>query len=262
MAVSETGFAPDAIREDGFLGGRIRLRQPRQGYRAATDPVFLAAAVPARPGERVLDLGCGAGAAGLCLAARVPGLELHGLEVQPAYLALAAENGELNGVVLHLHAGDVAAPPSALRRLAFDHVMLNPPHHGRDSAPSPVGHRDRAHREDAKGLAPWIAAALARLKPGGWLTLIHRAERTPAILAALDGPAGGTVLLPLVPRCGREAGRVIVRARKGSRAPFRLLPPLVIHAGAAHLRDGDDYSPEASAILRRGAALDLDRRTR
>ncbi len=260
--MSESGFTPDEIREDGFLGGRVRLRQPRQGYRAATDPVFLAAAVPAGTGDRVLDLGCGAGAASLCLAARVPGLDLHGLDLQPSYLALASANAALNGVSLHLHAGDVADPPRDLRQHAFDQVMLNPPYHAGESAPSPVADRDRANREDASGLAAWLAAALARLEPGGWLTLIHRAERTPAILALLDGPAGAIALLPLVPRAGREAGRVIVRARKGSRAPFRLLSPLVIHAGAAHLRDGDDYSPEATAILRAGAALDLDRRTR
>jgi len=260
--VSDALFAPSETREDGFLGGRLRLVQPRQGYRAATDPVFLAAAVPARAGERVLDLGCGAGAASLCLAARVPGLELHGLELQPAYLALAAGNAALNGIALTLHAGDVARLPRELRQLAFDHVMMNPPYHAGDSAASPVPGRDRAHREDAGGLGPWIAAALARLRPGGWLTLIHRAERTPEILAPLDGPAGAIALLPLVPRAGREAGRVIVRARKGSRAPFRLLSPLVIHAGAAHLRDEDDYSPEASAILREAAVLDFDRRTR
>jgi tRNA1(Val) A37 N6-methylase TrmN6 len=254
-------FAPEETREDRLLGGRVRLIQPLKGYRAATDPVLLAAAVSARRGERVLDLGCGAGAAAFCLAARVPGLELHGLEIQPAYLALATENAALNGVAITLHQGDVAAPPRALRQLAFDQVMLNPPYHGEDATASPVGGRDRAHREGEASLGDWIATALARLKPKGWLTVIHRAERAPELLRLLDGPAGAIALKPLVARAGRDAGRVIVRARKGARAPFRLLSPLVLHAGHAHVRDEDDFSPEATAILRDAAGLHLPDRT-
>ncbi len=258
-------FAAHETREDRLLGGRVRLIQPLQGYRAATDPVLLAAAVPVLSGERVLDLGCGAGAAAFCLAARVPGLELHGLEIQPAYLALAAENAALNGVAITLHQGDVAAPPRALRQLAFDQVMLNPPYHGEDATASPVGGRDRAHREGAgegaASLGDWIATALARLKPKGWLTVIHRAERAPELLRLLDGPAGAIALKPLVARAGRDAGRVIVSARKGAKAPFRLLSPLVLHAGHAHVRDEDDFSPEAAAILRDAAELHLPDRT-
>lgn len=250
-----------ATREDRLLGGRVRLVQPARGYRAATDPVLMAAAVPARTRERVLDLGCGAGAALFCLAARVPGLELHGLEIQPAYLALAGENAALNGAAVTLHEGDVAAPPAALRRLAFDHVMVNPPYHGAGATASPVTARDRAHRESGAGLADWIAVALKRLRPGGRLTVIHRAERVPELLRLLDGPAGAIALKPLAPRAGRAAKRVIVRARKGARGSFRLLAPLVLHAGAAHLRDEDDFTAEAAAILRGGAALDLQERT-
>ena len=251
-------FAPEETREDRLLGGRVRLLQPLKGYRAATDPVFLAAAVTARAGERVLDLGCGAGAASFCLAARVPGLELHGLDIQPGYLDLARRNAVLNGVEMALHEGDAAQPPKELRQLAFDHVMMNPPYQAPDFVASPVPARDRAHRESGAGLGAWVTAALARLKPKGWLTVIHRAERTPELLRLIDGPAGAIGLLPLAPRAGRDAGRVIIRARKGARAPFRLLSPLVIHAGPAHLRDQDDFSPEAAAILRGAAALDFE----
>lgn len=247
-------------REDRLLGGRVRLMQPARGYRAATDPVLLAAAVPARAGERVLDLGCGAGAAMFCLAARVPGLELHGLDVQPAYLALARESARLNGLEVTLHEGNVAAMPAALRRLVFDHVMLNPPYHGKTALPSPLAARDRAHREHEATLADWVGAALARLKPRGWVTVIHRAERVPELLRLLDGPAGAIALMPLAPRAGRPAKRVIVQARKASRAPFRLLSPLVLHAGPAHLCDADDFTPEATAILRGARALDLQER--
>jgi tRNA1(Val) A37 N6-methylase TrmN6 len=255
-------FTPEDIREDRLLGGRVRLMQPLRGYRAATDPILLAASVAAIAGERVLDLGCGAGAAVFCLATRVPGLELHGLEIQPAYLALAEQNAQLNRTTISLHAGDVAAPPRALRQLAFDHVMLNPPYHAESAVASPEAGRDRAHREDGASLGDWIAAAFARLKPKGWLTIIHRAERVPELLSLLNGPAGAIALKPLVPRAGRAAGRVIVQARKGAKAPFRLLSPLVVHAGNAHHRDEDDFSPEAAAILRDAAALDLQEKPR
>ena len=249
--------ADPEVREDTLLDGRVRLLQPARGYRAATDPVLLAAAVPARPGERVLDLGCGAGAAMFCLAARVAGLELHGLDIDPASLALAAENARLNGVAATLHEGDAAAPPAALRRLTFDQVMLNPPFHADGASPSPLPARDRANREAGASLDAWIATALARLRPRGWLSVIHRADRVPELLRLLDGPAGAIALRPLAPRAGRPAKRVILRARKGARAPFRLLPPLVLHAGAVHLRDAEDHTPQTAAILRGAAALDF-----
>jgi tRNA1(Val) A37 N6-methylase TrmN6 len=158
-------FAPDQTREDRLMGGRVRLVQPLQGYRAATDPVFLAAAVGARAGETVLDLGCGAGAALFCLAARVPGLELHGLEVQADYLALARVNAALNGVAAHLHEGDVAAPPQALKALGFDHVMMNPPYYAADFTGSPLPGRDRAHREARVGEAAWKKCVSGIMRP-------------------------------------------------------------------------------------------------
>ena len=142
--------------------------------------------------------------------------------------------------------------------------MINPPYHPASATASPIAGRDRAHREaggeaggEAVGLGDWIAAALARLKPKGWLTVIHRAERAPELMRLLDGPAGAITLLPLVPRAGRDAGRVILRALKGAKAPFRLLSPLVLHAGAAHVRDEDDFSPEVAAVLRGGVALNF-----
>lgn len=165
------------LSRDGFLGGRLQLLQPVRGYRAATDPVLLAAFTPARPGERVLDLGCGAGTASLCLAARVAGLDLHGIELQPAYARLARRNATDNCVALTVHDGDLTRPPAALKALVFDQVLTNPPFHagGAVTPPADLG-RDQAHREQVP-LGDWIAAGLRRLRPGGHLTLIHRAER-------------------------------------------------------------------------------------
>ncbi len=246
----------EGVTEDLLLGGRVRLRQPAVGYRAATDPVLLAAAVPARRGDRVLELGCGVGAALYCLAVRVGGLALTGLDIQPRYLTLAQENAELNGVRARLIRGDLAAMPAELRAESFDQVMMNPPFHPPAARPSPDAGRDRAHREETP-LAVWVSAGLARLRQKGRLTLIHRAERLPEILGALGGSAGEIVVKPLAARAGRDAKRVLVTARKDTGGPLRLAAPLVIHAGAVHLADRDDFAPEAAAILRDAAPLAL-----
>ena len=250
-----TAFAADDLTTDSLLGGRVRLAQPRRGYRAAIDPVLLAAFVPARPGERVLDLGCGAGAAALCLAARVAGLELHGLEVQPAYAALAYRNAAANGTVLAVHDGDVRRPPPELRVLAFDQVLANPPFHGPEAAAAPDPGRDTALREGEATLADWIDAGLRRLRPGGALTLVHRPDRLAAILAALGTRAGAVDLLPVAPRAGAPATRLLLRARKGSRAPLRLWPPLTLHQGNPGEGGAEPYTAAAQEVLRGMAAL-------
>jgi len=258
---SDNAAVADGVTEDRLLGGRVRLLQPRKGYRAATDPVLLAAAVPAMPGDRVLDLGCGAGAAALCLAARVPGLALTGLDIQPDYLALAEANAALNGAGMTLYAGDVAAMPAALRSEIFDHVFFNPPFHGPGTMGSPNPGRDGAHRLGAVGggtsLAGWLVAALARTRPRGRITLIIRAEGLAEALTALSGPAGDIAVKPLAARAGRDAKRVIVSARKGAKGALRLLAPLVLHAGPSHARDAEDFTPEATAMLRDAAPLPL-----
>ncbi|QPH56217.1 tRNA1(Val) (adenine(37)-N6)-methyltransferase [Pontivivens ytuae] len=231
------------------------LHQPRRGYRAATDPVWLAAACPARDGESVLELGCGAGAALCCLGWRT-GAALTGLELQPGYAALARRNLAENGLDGEVVEGDLAEMPAELRGRSFDHVIANPPYFATDSLPSPDAGRDTANRE-ATPLATWIDAALRRLKPRGTLTLIHRAERLAGIIAPLEGRAGGILVLPLAPRTGRDAGRVIVQATKGGRAPLRLLAPLIVHEGERHIADAPDFTAVAERILTEGASLSL-----
>ena len=250
--------APDTddVVEDGFLDGRVRLRQPRKGYRASTDAVLLAAATPAQDGDTALELGCGVGAAALCLGHRVPGARLHGLERQPRYAELARSNAELNGSRLRVEQGDIRAMPAVLREMVFDAVMLNPPWHGADGSGSPDAGKDVAHRQDASMMV-WLTAALSRTRPGGWVVIIQRAEWLAEILGAMAARVGDVAILPLAAREGRPAKRVIVKARKGSRGPLRLAAPLVLHRGAAHVEDGDDYTDAARALLRDGAALDF-----
>lgn len=240
---------------DDFLGGRVRLRQPRDGYRAATDPVFLAAACPALPGAHVLELGCGVGAAALCLAARVPDLRLVGVERQPAYAALARENAATARADLQVVEADLAALPAALRQVQFDHVIANPPYFAAgDGSEAKDAGREAANRE-ATPLASWVATARARLKPGGWLTMIHLAERLPDCLTALADGFGAITVLPLQPRPLRPASRVVIRARRAARTPFMLLAPFLVHEGAAHRADAPDFTTAAKAVLRDGAPL-------
>lgn len=246
-------FAEAELSDDAFLCGRLHLLQPVRGYRAATDPVLLAAACPARPGQSVLDLGCGAGAASLCLVTRVPDLALAGLELQPAYADLARRNAARNHVAMQVEDGDLARMPAALRR-GFDHVISNPPYYPADGTPSPHAARDRALREDTP-VADWVAAALTRLHPGGHLTMILSTALLPAALAALPPRGGSALVLPLAARQGREAKRVILRARKGGKAAFRLLAPFVLHEGPTHDGDRESYTLQAEAVLRGGGDL-------
>jgi len=237
---------------DAFLGGRLRLGQV-PGYRAGADPVFLAAAVPAAPGESVLELGCGAGTALLCLGARVGGLHLVGLERDAEAAALAQANARANGIAAEIVTGDFAAMPDTLRAMSFDHVMMNPPFFRSGPASGDAARRDARHEDTPLGL--WLEAGLKRLRSGGSLAIIQRAERVPELLSGLGGRAGALALRPLAPRAGREAKLVLLTARKGARTPFRLLPHFVLHAGDSHLSDGDDYTPEAAAILRDAGAF-------
>jgi tRNA1Val (adenine37-N6)-methyltransferase len=240
-------FADADLTDDAFLCGRLHLWQPRAGYRAATDPVLLAACVPARAGDRVLDLGCGAGAASLCLAARVPGLVHHGLELQADYADLCRRNAQRNGIAMTVAVGDVTHMPI---RTEFDHVIANPPYYPAAGSPSPIAGRDTALRVDTP-INIWVAAGLRRLRPGGWLTMIFTPELLPIALSV----QGNAVVLPLAAREDRTPGRLIVQWRKVSKQPFRLLAPFVIHKGAAHDGDRESYTDAANAVLRDGADL-------
>jgi len=242
-----------ATTADSLLGGKVVFYQPAEGYRAAIDPVLLAAAVPARAGDHVLDLGAGAGAASLCLARRVPEAYVTGLEIDPALISIARTNAAENGFGERLAfvVGNVAAPPAALRAESFDAVMLNPPYRAEGSGTaSPDAMKQRANAEVGEAdLRVWLAAALELVKPKGSIVLIHRADRLDEIMALLSGKAGETAVLPFWPQAGKPAKRMILRARKGIRTGATMLPGLVLHGG-----DGK-YTPEAEAVLRDGAAL-------
>lgn len=240
--------------EDHLLGGRVCLRQPAEGYRVAIDPVFLAAAVPAEPHHSVLDVGCGSGAAMLCLAARVPSCRVIGIDLQRDLVRLAGDNIIRNGMEgrLSVMLGDLLQPPPRLAFGAFDHVMANPPFHERARVSLPPGAgRAAATTEGEADLAAWVRFALAMVRAKGSVTFIHRADRLDALLGQIAGRAGEVVIFPLWAGAGKAASRVIVRARKQLAAPARLASGLVLHEA-----DGRFTAP-AEAVLRGGAGIEL-----
>jgi tRNA1(Val) A37 N6-methylase TrmN6 len=240
--------AEQDVTEDALLGGRIRVRQPARGYRVNVDTLLLAQAVEAPPGARLLEAGCGVGAGLVAVAARAKDVTLLGVERDANMATIARENVALNAMSdrIEIATGDVLERSANIG--VFDGVFVNPPYDREGEGRAPIEARRHAYLADAP-LDAWIAALADRLTGGAALTMIHRAHKAPEILAALDGRLGGVELIPIQPTMDAPAKRVLVRARKGSRAPFRLLPGRILHDAA-----GGKYTPETEAILR-GEAL-------
>lgn len=226
------------LTEDAFLGGRLLLKQKRSGHRAGHDAILLAAATAASPGDRVVDLGAGIGAAGLALAKRVAGIELMLVEIDPELAALARANAAANAIAAEVVVLDVTADAQAFAAAGLspdsvDAVLMNPPfndparHRG-----SPDQARQRAHVATEETLQAWVHTARRILKSGGALTLIWRADGLGDVLAALSRGFGGLSILPVHGEAEKPAIRVLVRAVKGGRAPSRLLQGLVLNEGS------------------------------
>lgn len=240
---------PEDFTEDRLLNGRVALRQPRQGFRAGLDAVLLAAFVPARPGDSVLEAGPGSGAAFLCLAARVPELAIRAVEREAAMAALARENAAQAGLTAQIEQGDVADLALARALGPVAHGFANPPYWP-GGTPPPGAIRRAATHETGPGLADWIGFLAAAIAPRGSLSLILPSARFDAAVAAMRAAGFGAMeLLPLWPRAGVAAKRVLLRARKGARSPAKILPGLILHEA-----DGR-FTEAAEAILRDAAPL-------
>lgn len=255
-----TALAERDLTDDGFLGGRLNLLQPAKGYRAGIDAVLLAASIPARPGERILEAGLGAGVASLCLGSRVSGVEITGIELQSDLVEIAKENAARNNLseTLTVLQADIGQPVRDFMALglapnSFDHVFANPPYHDpAATALPPDGGKAQAHMTLGSDLADWVRLACVMARHKGTVSFVHRADALPRLLEAMSGHLGGIEIFPLWPAQDKPASRIIIRGQRGSRAPMILRPGLVLHN-----RDGR-FTPRAEAILRDGAALLLD----
>ncbi|HWT98143.1 MAG TPA: methyltransferase [Terriglobales bacterium] len=243
-----------ATTTDQFLGGRLTLQQPHDGYRAAIDPVLLAAAVAAPAGGRIADLGCGVGTAGLCALMRLPGLAGIGIDLQEPLATLAASNATANGLAdrYETRHGSILDKTVMVGLGTINQVIVNPPYLPQGEASlsaDPI--KALANVESDARLADWVAVAARIVRPGGAVTFIHRADRLPELLALMRERLGSLVILPIQPKAGEEAHRVLVQGRKDKRAPARLLAPLVLHTA-----DGT-YTDVAQHLLRDAGALEL-----
>jgi len=249
------------VTNDAFLDGALSIRQLRSGYRAGLDAVMLAAAVPGEAGRplRVLDVGAGVGTAGLCVAHRLPSAEVVLLEKQRELADLAAQNVQHNDLAARVRVvtADIGATAAELRAHAlvdesFGHVIANPPYHDTDAGTLPPDAlKAGAHAMDEAGLDAWARFMARMAAPGGVATIIHKTEALGRVLAAFDQRFGAIRILPLYPRVGTLAHRIIVQGTKGSRAPLHVLPGLVLHEA------GNGFTPAAQEILRRGGALPM-----
>jgi len=239
-----------AVRISGFLGGRLQLAQDERGHRVGLDAALLAAATPSATAGLILDLGSGVGAVGLCAARLAPKARVGLVEISPALHVLATENIRLNGLEARAQAfaanllDDEARRTAGLVDEAAQVVLTNPPHHAPGTVrTSPDAAKALAHVASAP-LEDWIRAAMSLLAPGGLFAMIHRADALADCLAALERRLGALAILPVSPRDGAAATRILIRGVKGSKAPLTLLPPLVLH----HANGA--YAPLADAILR------------
>lgn len=247
------------LTDDHFLGGKLKVLQPARGYRAGLDAVLLAAAVEANADRpmRVFDVGAGVGTVGLCVARRLPLAQVVLFEREAALVELAKENIARNGLEGRVRAckGEVGArardlEQQGLKDASFTHVLANPPFFDVGSATRSASKlRAAAHVMDGGDFSVW-GRFLARMAgPAGQALVIHKADALAKILAGLDGRFGNIKVLPIRPRHGENANRVIVSGVRGSKAPLSVLPDFVLHG------DGNGFTPAAEAILRDGSGL-------
>ena len=246
--------ALEGLTDDRLLGGRVALYQPAAGYRAAIDPVLLAASIPAREGQTVLEIGAGVGGAALCLAARVPAIVVHGLEIQADLVEVAALNIDRNhaaGTVIR--EADILAPPDDLLT-AYDHVMANPPHLKATAARlSPNAAKAAANVEGGAGLRDWVSMAVSKARRRGSVTFVHRFDRLADLDDAFSPHKGSATVYPLWRDASRrQARRVLYRWRNDGQSKRAVTGGMILH------HDGGEFTAQAEAVLRGGAVIDIE----
>lgn len=237
--------------EDYLLDKRVKIFQPLNGYRASTDAVLLAAFVcHVKKGDNILDVGSGTGAISLCLSERFKNKEIsiRGLEIQPELARLADLSAQVNHFhfleFIHTNIFDYKTD-----FCSFAHVVSNPPYSENDM-PSPNLSKATAHNFVKADLEKWIAFCIKMIKPQGFFYTVNRAEALEDLLCLLHGKLGGIEVFPLYSKSGQDAKRILLRARKDSKAPLILRSPIVLH------QEDGTYTAEAQRILRGGEGWD------
>ena len=242
------------LTENHLLGQRVICLQPNNGFRVAIDAVLLAAAVPARAGQWAMDVGCGSGAAALCLAARIDGVHVTGLECQPDLARLARRNAALSGLAARFDvvSGDLLVPPDGVVRRAFDHVFANPPYMKAGTGQMPANRaKALATIEGGAGLGDWLAFCLARTTPSGTVTIVHRYDRLRDVLDCLGHSHGRVAVMPLIPKKGAAPKRVLVQVTKGQDGPTTISKGLMLH------EEGRKYTDAVEVVLRHAQPLQM-----
>lgn len=239
--------------KDDFLGGLISLKQPEKGYRITSDTVLLAATLKTKPGESIIDIGAGSGGILSCFAARAgkaaDDITMSGVDIQADLLMLAREN---NKSITYIQ-GDILNEISGCEPNSFHHVVTNPPYYEKGKiSKSPYKSKAIAHGNDMDDLTIWIERCLRMVRPKGYLSLVHRADRLDDILCALKPKAGSIIVYPLYSKAGNDANRVIIRAQKGGKGLLSLKSGLIMHKS-----DGK-YTEAAENILRHAQFLDIE----
>ena len=251
MKLNQNEFSDDA-----FLGGRLRLFQPKKGFRAGIDSVLLAASINARSGDSVLDVGTGAGAVLFCLMQRVHSLRAMGIEIQEEYYSLAVKNSEKNNFEARILLGDFQSLESVLKSYNFDHIFFNPPYYSEGAyKKSGNSSRELASVETPGLLKKILKFALKRCKPYGFITLINRPANLGRILSVLEKGAGDIKILPILSSRRDPTFRVIIRARKAAKGETKLLEGLNLFQINVGEKDSNKYSPRVLEVLEQGAPL-------
>lgn len=238
---------------DDFLGGRLSLTQPAKGYRVTSDSVFLAATLKLKSNDRVLDMGAGSGAILSCFWARLNSqsseMILHGIEMQNELMELATKNALGN---IKYFKGDLFSNVEGIEPNSYHHVVSNPPYYDKGSVTaSPYQTKAVAHGKAMDDLKMWVERCVRMLRPKGYITLVHRADRMDDILTALNDKCGSVIVYPLFSKQGEDANRVIIRAQKGAKGLLSLKSGLIVH------KSNGDYSVTAENILRHAHELDI-----
>ena len=246
------------LTNDAFLGGKLKLLQPKIGFRAGIDSVLLAASVRASSGDRVLDIGTGVGTALFCLMKRVIGLEAVGIELQEEYHSLATENSKKNMLKAKILLGDFQSPKNELNNCLFDEIFFNPPYYSEETYKKSGNiSRDLANIEKQGVLENMLKFSLKRCKPYGFITLINRPARLGKILSVLENGAGDIRLLPVQSSKGQPSLRIIIRARKSARGETKLLEGLKLFKDTLDQHKRKIYTSQLVDILKHGKPLEF-----